>query len=137
MTYLDEVVRVRMPMVRARFMPKEFLALRKVRVTAGTVAVEIEIALTDGPGCFGGVRRWFRCPRCTARTSVVGVSAYTGDVGCRSCWRWRKRAALHVAPHLRNVVATIAAAGDVPGAAHDQAAGVGCPHEDVPPPGHG
>jgi hypothetical protein len=50
-TYLDEVVRVRMPMVRARFMPKEFLALRKVRVTAGTVDFDVEIDVTEGPGC--------------------------------------------------------------------------------------
>lgn len=101
MTYLDEVVRVRMPMVRARFMPKEFLALRKVRITAGTVDFDVEIAVTEGPGCYGGLRRWFRCPLCAARTTVIGISAYTGAVGCRKCWRWRKRAALEPAPHTR------------------------------------
>jgi hypothetical protein len=106
-TYLDEVVRVRMPMVRARFMPKEFLALRKVRITAGTVDFDVEIDVTQGPGCYGGMRRWFRCPRCAARTTVIGVSAYTGGVGCRKCWRWRKRTALEAAPHTRTGVTSI------------------------------
>jgi hypothetical protein len=110
-TYLDEVVRLRMPMVRARFMPKEFLALRKVHVTAGSVGFDVEIEVTDGPGCFGGARRWFRCPGCAARTTVIGISAYTGGVGCRKCWRWRKRAAAEIAPHTRSLVATITPAG--------------------------
>ena len=107
MTYVDEVVRVRMPMVRARFMPKEFLALRKVHVTAGNTSFDLEIDVTDGPGCYGGSRRWFRCPRCAGRTTVIGVSAYTGGVGCRKCWRWRKRAAAEIAPHTRQLFATV------------------------------
>lgn len=109
--YLDEIVRVRMPMVRARFMPTEFLALRKVRVTAGNIVVDVAIDVTDGRGCYGGVRRWFRCPRCGARTSVIGLCAYVGSVGCRKCWRWRKRATVEVAPHTKGVVAGITSAG--------------------------
>ena len=93
-------------MVRARFMPKEFLALRKVDVTAGNTSFDLEIEVTDGPGCYGGSMRWFRCPRCAGRTTVIG----TGGVDGRKCWRWRKRAAAELAPHTRYLVATVDAA---------------------------
>ena len=81
------------------------LGLGAETLTDETASVEIDV--TEGPGCYGGMRRWFRCPRCAARTTVIGVSAYTGGVGCRKCWRWRKRTALEAAPHTRTGVTSI------------------------------
>jgi len=36
---------------------------------------------------FGGVRPWFRCPRCNCRRAVLYGTASDGRFGCRGCMR--------------------------------------------------
>lgn len=60
--FVDEVLRIRLPQIRARFRPAEFAALSAVRVVVGEHACSVKIARVDGPGCFGAHRRWMIVP---------------------------------------------------------------------------
>jgi len=104
MPYLDEIIRVTLPQVRAQFTPRVFASKRRVRLVLGQGrhVCEVEIAVKAMPGSPGRQRRWFTCPRCTRNTCVVGFDAYSGVVGCRGCFRWRTRpGSVVTAPHAR------------------------------------
>ena len=99
--FADELIRIRLPQVRARFLPSEFAALSIVRVVIGDHACSVRIASVDGPGCYGAHRRWMICPRCERRTSVISFDAASAWFGCRGCLRYRSRPAAVPAPHTR------------------------------------
>ncbi len=110
--YRDEVARVTIRQVRNQFSPRLFNHLSRVKLRHGTVSCVVVVERIRGAGCFGGHRRWFRCPRCAARTVVIGF-AYDGP-GCRACVRWRGRNRLPLGdgsvatpapPHIRNITA--------------------------------
>jgi hypothetical protein len=81
--------------------------MRSIRLSHGRQTVVVEIITAESVGAFGGRRRWFRCPRCCGKTSVVGFD-FDG-AGCKKCIGWRPRRKMQVdgvvAPHLRDVVA--------------------------------
>lgn len=106
MLYHDEISRVSMPQVRVQFPPRVFANMKSVKLCHGAQVCVVEIV--DAPATsFGGRRRWFRCPRCSANTSTIGF-VYDG-VGCRRCMGWRARPHRREgdmrAPHLRAVSA--------------------------------
>lgn len=49
--------------------------------------VFLPVATTSQP--LGGVRYWWRCPRCHRRCGVLLVAPIDGPVGCRACFRAR------------------------------------------------
>jgi len=102
--YVDELVRIRLPQIRAMFRPSEFAELRAVRVAVGEHTCLVAIERAHGRGCFGDRRRWLSCPRCSRRTSVIAFDAASAWFGCRSCLRYRWRAAVVPAPHTRAAV---------------------------------
>ena len=111
--YREEVARVTLRQVRNQFSPRLFNYLSRVKLRHGTVSCDVVVEKLPGAGCFGGQRRWFRCPRCAARTVVIGF-AYDGP-GCRACIGWRGRNRLRLGkgpvaaappPHIRNVTAS-------------------------------
>lgn len=99
--YVDELIRIRLPQVRARFRPAEFSRLRTVRLAIGDHACSVRIESMDAAGCFGSHRRWMVCPRCSRRTSVVAFDASSAWFGCRGCLRYRWRPSAVAAPHTR------------------------------------
>lgn len=102
--YVDELIRIRLPQVRARFRPAEFARLRAVRLMVGGHICSIRIEITEGAGCFGARRRWMLCPRCSRRTSVVSFDASSTWFGCRGCLRYRSRPRAVPAPHTNGPV---------------------------------
>lgn len=104
--FLDEIVRVGLPQIRAQFPPRRFRALTSVRLAHGPDACAIEIVRAFATGCIGVERCWLRCPNhaCAKLVTVVGY-AY-GRWGCRACLGWRARPRpVYVgprAPHLTN-----------------------------------
>lgn len=99
--FVDELIRIRLPQVRARFRPSEFAVLRSVRIAIGDHACSVKIESVEGAGCFGARRRWLICPRCIRRTSVISFDASSAWFGCRGCLRYRSRPAAVPAPHTR------------------------------------
>lgn len=102
--YVDELIRIRLPQVRARFRPAEFARLCAVRLAVGDHACSVRIESVEGAGCFGLRRRWLVCPRCSRRTSVVAFDALSTWFGCRRCLRYRWRPSAAAAPHTRRRV---------------------------------
>ena len=102
--YVDELVRIRFPQIRAMFRPAEFAELRAVRIAVGDHTCSVEIERVDGRGCFGERRRWLICPRCARRTSVIAFDASSAWFGCRGCLRYRSRPHAVPAPHTRGPV---------------------------------
>jgi len=43
------------------------------------------ISLVSTTCHFGGVRWWFRCPRCTRRVGNLYIAPYNGHLQCRTC----------------------------------------------------
>jgi hypothetical protein len=111
--YRDEVARVTLPQVRAQFPPRTFKALSRVKLNHGTQSCVVAVETSPVSSCFGGARRWFRCPRCGARAVVIGFAC--DGPGCRACVRWRNRnrprnkdrtTGATMAPRVKNVVAS-------------------------------
>jgi hypothetical protein len=102
--YVDELIRIRLPQIRARFRPSEFERLRAVRIAVGVHVCSVRIESVASSGCFGARRRWMICPRCARRTSVVAFDAASGWLGCRGCLRYRSRPRAVPAPHTRGDV---------------------------------
>jgi len=44
-----------------------------------------DIGLITGNTGFGGLRYWFKCPRCSRRVGVVYKHPLSGELGCRIC----------------------------------------------------
>jgi hypothetical protein len=99
--FVDELIRIRLPQVRARFRPAEFEQLRAVRIAIADHACAVQIVSTESAGCFGARRRWMICPRCSRRTTVISFDALSAWFGCRGCLRYRWRRASVPAPHTR------------------------------------
>jgi hypothetical protein len=99
--YVDELVRIRLPQVRARFRPAEFEQLHAVRIAIGDHACAVQIVSTESSGCFGGRRRWMLCPRCSRQTTVISYDASSAWFGCLRCLGYRWRSASVPAPHTR------------------------------------
>jgi hypothetical protein len=98
----DEVTKIRITQIRARYLPAEFAVKTSVRVFVGRDHVDVKIISCDEPTCFGrGTRRWLICPQCACRTTVISHSAMHGWFGCRNCWRYRSRPSAVLAPHAR------------------------------------
>lgn len=76
--------RVAMPQVRASFPRRVFDGLTSVALEAMGHRVVVDIMRVPNGGCRGGVKRWFRCGRCGAKTLVLWCSAADGW-GCRRC----------------------------------------------------
>lgn len=101
MIYADELIRIRLPQVRARFRPAEFERLHAVRIAVADHCCSVAIISEHSSGCFGARRRWMVCPRCSRRTTVISFDASSAWFGCRGCLRYRWRSAFVVAPHTR------------------------------------
>ncbi len=71
--YRDQVERLTLKQVAARFPPRVFRKLRYVLVEAGGIRVRVELIDEESVGSFSGRRRWMRCPRCYRRTQVMGL----------------------------------------------------------------
>jgi hypothetical protein len=82
-------------------MPKEFLMLRKVRVTNGNIGFDGRDRHHRWARMLWRREAVVRCPRCAARTSVIGCRPTRGVV------LRRKRAAAEAAPQARSFMATI------------------------------
>lgn len=89
--FLDEIVRVGLPQIRAQFPPRRFRALTSVRLAHGPDSCIVRIVRKFARGCVTMKRAWLRCPNptCGRLASVVG-HAY-GSWGCRVCLGWRAR----------------------------------------------
>lgn len=105
--FTDELAaRVSIASLRTALRPRHYKTMRAVRLTHGGVTCVVAIDVVAEPSCYGGQRRWFRCPRCARRTTVIGFSSYSTAVGCKSCLSWRHRPGAVVAaraPHLKAV----------------------------------
>ena len=51
--------------------------------------VPLPVTTTSQP--LGGVRRWWRCPRCARRCGVLLAATPDGAIGCRRCLRAVRR----------------------------------------------
>ncbi len=90
MPYRDQVPRVSIAQVRARFTRRAFKALTAVRLEIEGQVTEVAIVLAAGSGSVRSARRWFQCPECARCANVLGLLA--GERwGCRLCGRWRSR----------------------------------------------
>lgn len=98
----DEMIKVRITQIRARYLPREFEMKTSVPVEVGSCSVEVAIVSCDEPTCFGrGTRRWLACPACGKKTSVISFSAVHQAFACRRCWRYRSRPSTVLPPHAR------------------------------------
>jgi hypothetical protein len=67
-----------------------YLNKAKEKLKKELVAAEIEMAnlhieLTPSKTAFGGIRYWFKCPKCVRRAGTLFVHPLTGAIGCRKC----------------------------------------------------
>jgi hypothetical protein len=112
MIWREDVVLLRLPMLRLRFRRPQWEQLRRMRVGVGIYSVVIEIAVVDEPTVRGGHRRWLCCP-CGRRTSVLGVACATGNLGCRQCLGWRSRSQSVMSPLVAHTSAGIVTHAEV------------------------
>jgi hypothetical protein len=94
-----DVVRLRLPEIRASFKPKEWAGLQRVRVAVGASTTYVDVVIVGEPTCHGARRRWLLCPRCKKRTSIIGCD-FAAGWGCKGCLRWRSRPTPNIAPHV-------------------------------------
>lgn len=109
----EDVVLLRLPMLRLRFRRPHWENVRRVRVGIGVHSVLIDIEVVDEPTVHGGHRRWLCCP-CGRRTSVLGMSCATGQLGCRRCLNWRSRSPSVMSPQVTHASTGIATHEEVP-----------------------
>lgn len=88
--YRDQVTRLSIKQIRAAFTPKAFASMTRVHLEQGIHVADVEIVVVAEPLCFGGTKRWLRCPRCGVLCGVVGCSSVLG-FGCSRCLGWRGR----------------------------------------------
>lgn len=96
------LVKIRLAAIRAAMTPRDFARTSRVPIVVGEAhTVEVAIESVEGT-CFGGRRRWLRCPNgtCARKTVVIGFDPFTGEFGCRACMHWRSRVATP-GPHTR------------------------------------
>ena len=93
----EDVVLLRLPLLRLRFPRRQWESLRRVRIGIGIHSVVVDIVTVDEPSVRGGLRRWLQCT-CGRRTSVLGFACITGELGCRCCLRWRSRSQSVMSP---------------------------------------
>jgi hypothetical protein len=93
----EDLVLLRLPLLRLRFPRREWDAIRRIRVGVGTCSVIIDVAVVEEATVRGGRRHWLRCT-CGRHTSVMALSSMTGQVGCRSCLGWRSRSSSVMSP---------------------------------------
>lgn len=99
------LIRIRLTAIRGAMLPREFAAKRSVSLVVGDAhTVDVQIESVEGQ-CFGGYRRWLRCPNtsCNSKTVVIAFDLLSGLFGCRKCLAWRSRTAT-VAPHTRATI---------------------------------
>lgn len=93
--YRDEVVRLSLRAIRARFPPRVWAAFRAVRVEHEGIVADVELVKVDAVGLPSGWRSAMRCPRCGKCAEVLGCVPPGFDVspgwGCARCARWRGR----------------------------------------------
>jgi hypothetical protein len=101
MIHGDEVIKVRLPQIRSRFLPSEFAQRDHVHLVVGDHAVDVKIETRAEPTCFGGARRWVVCPRCGRKTTTICFSPMRATWGCYRCLRYRSRTNTITAPNAR------------------------------------
>jgi RecJ-like exonuclease len=53
-----------------------------------TAQIEMDnrvIELTPSKTAFGGIRFWFKCPKCGERVGTLFVHPLSSEIGCRKC----------------------------------------------------
>ena len=110
MIYRDQVTRMSLRQLRAQYAPRNFQQLDKVTLECGGASVAVKILRLVHPTVKGGTRRWFSCPSCQGKTTVLGLvkDVKTGEPrwGCarRTCgggWHSRKILKTTETPHLQ------------------------------------
>lgn len=104
--YRDQVVRISLPAIRARFPPRVFATLKAVRLERCGVVADVELLRMPAPGLLSGWRSAMRCPRCSRPAEVLGCIPIGYGVGvepgwaCSSstCGGWRGRPRREEAP---------------------------------------
>lgn len=93
--YRDDLVRVSIAQLRARFTPQRFRGLSTVQLENAGHLVEVRIVQQPCPTAHGGTRRWLLCPRCDGRAQTVGCHPELGwacpALGCVGGWKGRTR----------------------------------------------
>lgn len=91
--FVDQVTRISLRQLNARFPRRRWLAMTSVSLQVpGSETMQVEIVKTSAPLCFGGYRRWLRCPGCARLAQTVAFNDARGW-GCLACLRWRSRKA--------------------------------------------
>jgi hypothetical protein len=93
--YRDDLARVSIAQLRARFTPGRFRGLSTVQLEHAGHLVEVRIIQHPCPAAYGGTRRWLLCPRCGGRAQTVGCHPELGWAcpapACVGGWRGRTR----------------------------------------------
>ena len=94
--YRDEVVRLSLRAIRARFPPRVWASIKVVRIEYEGIVADVELVRMDAVGLPSGWRSAMRCPRCRQRAEVLGCvqpgfAVGAGWWGCARCARWRGR----------------------------------------------
>ena len=93
--YRDQVLRMPLSVVRARFPPRIFRGLQRVRLEAGDASTDVELVRVPATGIPSGWATAMRCPACQRTTTVVGITRVGVPAprwGCAVCLQWRGRA---------------------------------------------
>jgi hypothetical protein len=93
--YRDQIARLSLPAIRARFPPRVFSVLKVVKLEHLGLAAEVELVRVPAPGLPSGWRSAMRCPRCRRDVEVVGCipPGHRIEPGwaCSGCSGWRGR----------------------------------------------
>lgn len=93
--YRDQVLRLSLRAIRARFPPRVWSRMNTVHLEHQGVRAVVEIIRMSAPGLPSGWRSSMRCPRCRHSAEVLGCVSpdCDGEPGwaCPQCARWRGR----------------------------------------------
>ncbi len=93
--YREELARVSIAQLRARFTRQRFRVLSAVELEHAGHAVQVRIVQQLCPTAHGGLRRWLLCPRCGGRAQTVGCHPELGWAcpapACVGGWKGRTR----------------------------------------------
>lgn len=93
--YRDQVVRLSLRTIRARFPPRIWARMTAVHLEHQGARVAVEIIRVAAPGLPSGWRSAMRCPRCSVLVEVVGCVPPNCDSepgwACPRCTKWRGR----------------------------------------------
>jgi hypothetical protein len=78
---VDECQRISITAYMKRAMPK----LKNALLTAEIEMDNKVIELTPSKTAFGGIRFWFKCPKCSNRAGTLFVHPLSQEIGCRKC----------------------------------------------------